>query len=159
MDLFGPPKMRMYCERLIDGKWTAIRNNGKIAFRDEKLDSFYSSCIEEIYNISIAWTECTADILGRDLKKLLSGTELRTLRLNDLKLFIDKCIEEMYGAITLEAIRNTHSNDSPSREEFDKALESFAELKIIEKDVLDILGFWPDYIDHPDIRIVWAEQN
>lgn len=149
----------MYCERLVNGKWTAVRDNGEIAYRNEELNTFNANCIDELYNIGTVWAECQSDIFGNELKELLSGESVTTLRLSELELFIDKSREGMYGAVTLEAIRNTQrgQNDCLSRDAFDLALDSYAELKIIERDVLDILGERPKYIDCADIRIIWAE--
>lgn len=158
MSYFTAPQRRMYCERLIDGKWTAVRDNEEIVFRDEELNSFDDSCTNELYNIGSVWADCKTDILGNELKGILSdATHVNTLRLSELDLFIDKVREEMYGAVTLEAIRSTQQSEV-SREAFDMALDSFAELKSIYRDVLEILGERPKYIDYADIRIVWAGQ-
>ena len=155
------PKKRMYCERFIDGHWTAVRENGEIAFREQELNSFNCECIDELYNIASVWAQCSPDILGDELKGLLADMQPATLRYAELELFIDKSREGMYGAVTLEALRNAQrgNNDYPSREEFELALNSFAELKIIERDVLDMLGETPEYIDYPDVRIVWVPIN
>lgn len=157
---FISPRRRIYCERLIDGKWTAVKNNGEIAYRDEDLDTFNDSYTNEIYNISIVWATCQSDILGEELKEILAGETVTTLRFSELNLFIDKSVEGMYSAVTLEAIRNTQmeQEDCLSREAFDSALNSYAELKAIERDVRDILGERPEYIDYSDIRIIWAKQ-
>lgn len=151
----------MYCERLVENKWTAVRHNEGIAYRDEKLNTFDNSCIEELYNIGTVWAECKSEALGDELREVLSGKTVTTLRFSELILFIKGSVEGMYGAVTLEAIRNTQrgKNDLVSREEFEMALDSYAELKAIERDVLDILGEQPEYIDCADIRIIWAEQE
>lgn len=151
----------MYCERMADGKWTAVRNNGEIAFRDEELNTFNADRIDELYNIGIVWADCQSDILGEELKELLSGESVTTLRYSELELFIDKSREGMYGAVTLEAIRNTQMGQDEylSREAFEMALDSYADLKAVERDVLEMLGERPKYIDFSDIRIIWAEQK
>lgn len=161
MSYYTTPKRRMYCERLVDGKWNAVRNNGEIAYRDEELNTFDNSCIDELYNIGTVWAECQSEALGDELKEVLPGKTATTLRFSELELFIDKSREGMYGAVTLEAIRNTQTshNDLLSREAFEMALDSYAELKAVERDVLDILGKRPEYIDYADIRIIWTEQK
>lgn len=161
MSYFTNHKMRMFCEKMVDGQWTVIKKNGIIAYRDEELDSFCSNCVDEIYNISTAWVECKSDILGDELKALLEGMSLRTMRLSELWSFIQKSCEGMYGAVTIEAIRNTQrgQNDYVQREAFDLALSAYSELKIIEHDAFEILGERLDYIEYADSRIVWVEQK
>lgn len=161
MSYYTTPRRRMYCERLADGKWNTVRHNGVIAFRDEELNTFNANCVDELYNIGTVWAECQSEALGDELKEVLSGKTVTTMRFGELDLFIGKSKEGMYGAVTLEAIRNTQSSheDLASREAFEMALESYAELKMVERDVLDIIGDRPEYIDYADIRIIWAEQE
>lgn len=159
MSYYTTPRRRMYCERLADGKWNAVRHNGVIAFRDEELNTFNAN--DELYNIGIVWAECQSEVLGDELKEVLSGKTVTTMRFGELNLFINRSIEGMYRAVMLEAIRNTQSSheDLASRVAFEMALESYAELKMVERDVLDIIGDRPEYIDYADIRIIWAEQE